>query len=52
MEDSNSLPCAEKMAFDNEKEANASAVVAENTYGKRPKVYRCEYCGLWHLSSS
>lgn len=45
------LPCAEKLAFDTRKEAQASATVAEYRYGTKLNVYRCKYCRLWHLSS-
>lgn len=45
------LPCADKLAFDTPKEAQASATVAEYRYGSKLKIYRCRHCGLWHLSS-
>lgn len=50
-EDTPKLPCADKLAFDTQKEAQASATVAEYRYGNKLKVYSCKHCGLWHLSS-
>jgi hypothetical protein len=46
------LPCAHKLAFDTQKEAQAAATVAEHQHGTRLYVYQCRYCGLWHLSTS
>jgi len=46
------LPCAEKLAFDSEKQATATATTSEYWYGTRPHAYKCRHCGLWHLSSS
>jgi hypothetical protein len=45
------LPCAEKLAFDTKKEADATANVAHYRYGSRVHSYKCRFCGLWHLSS-
>jgi hypothetical protein len=45
------LPCHEKLAFDTQKQAQAAATVAAYQRGIQLKVYRCRYCGLWHLSS-
>jgi hypothetical protein len=45
------LPCAEKLAFDNKKDADATANVAHYRYGSRVHSYKCRHCGLWHLSS-
>jgi hypothetical protein len=45
------LPCAEKLAFDTEVQAQAAATVAEYQHGVKLKAYQCRYCGLWHLSS-
>ena len=45
------LPCAEKLVFDTQKEANAAANVAEFRYGTQLHSYKCRYCHLWHLSS-
>ena len=46
------LPCADKLAFETVKEAQATATVSEHRYGGKLKVYRCRYCRLYHLSSS
>ncbi|HEX7633130.1 MAG TPA: hypothetical protein VF401_02260 [Candidatus Saccharimonadales bacterium] len=46
------LPCADKLAFDTQKQANAAAVVAAHQYGAKLKSYRCKHCDLWHLSSN
>jgi hypothetical protein len=45
------LPCEDKLAFDTQKEALATANVAHYRYGNKMKVYKCKHCGLWHLSS-
>jgi hypothetical protein len=50
--DENPLPCADKLAFDTQKQAQAAAVVAEYQHGTKLKTYRCKHCGLWHLSSN
>lgn len=46
------LPCADKLVFDTQKQAQAAATVAEYQHGTKLKTYQCRYCGLWHLSSS
>ena len=46
------LPCHEKLAFDTKREADASANVVEYRYGSKVHAYVCRYCGLWHLSSN
>ena len=46
------LPCIEKLAFDDEKQAKAAANVARYQHGVILKAYQCKYCGLWHLSSA
>jgi hypothetical protein len=46
------LPCADKLAFDTEAAARASANVAEYQHGTKLKAYVCRHCGLWHLSSA
>ena len=51
MEESDILPCHEKLAFDTRKQAEAAAVVAEYQHGAKLHVYQCRYCGLWHLAS-
>lgn len=45
------LPCAEKMAFDTQQEANAAGIAAEWQHGGALHSYRCRHCQLWHLSS-
>lgn len=45
------LPCKDKLSFDTEKEARATANVAYYRYGNKMNVYMCKHCGLWHLSS-
>jgi hypothetical protein len=51
MEEETVLPCADKLAFDTQKQAQAAATVALHQHGTTLRVYRCRYCGLWHLSS-
>lgn len=46
------LPCADKLSFDTEKLAKATAVVANHQRGQRLKPYKCKHCDLWHLASS
>ena len=46
------LPCKDKLAFDTEREARASAQVVQFRYGSHVHAYVCQYCGLWHLSSN
>lgn len=45
------LPCADKMAFDSEQQAQTEANIIKWRRGGKLKVYECRYCGLWHLSS-
>lgn len=45
------LPCANKLAFDTQKQANAAATVTQYQHGTKLKSYRCRHCQLWHLSS-
>ena len=52
MTDDNLLPCQAKMAFNDKKTAQAAATVALFQHGTSLKVYRCKYCGLWHLASA
>ncbi|HSW80007.1 MAG TPA: hypothetical protein VLG47_04485 [Candidatus Saccharimonadales bacterium] len=47
-----SLPCAEKLAFDTIKEAQATATVSEWRHGGKLKVYKCRHCHLYHLATS
>lgn len=51
-DENNGLPCAEKLAFDTKKDADATANVAHYRYGNKLKSYVCRYCNLWHLSSN
>jgi hypothetical protein len=51
MEEENLLPCADKLAFDTQKQAQAAATVALHQHGSKLRAYLCRYCGLWHLSS-
>ena len=46
------LPCSEKLTFDTQKQAAATANVTEYRYGSKLKPYRCPHCQLWHLSSN
>ena len=50
-EDTPVLPCADKMAFDTQAEAEAAGLAAEWQHGGALKAYRCTHCQLWHLSS-
>lgn len=45
------LPCADKLAFNSKKEAQATATVTKWRRGTVLKVYKCHHCSLWHLSS-
>lgn len=45
------LPCAEKIAFDTLRQANAAANVAAFQHGAVVQPYQCRYCDLWHLAS-
>jgi len=45
------LPCADKIAFDDKKDAQAAATVARYNHGSKLHVYLCKYCGLWHIAS-
>jgi hypothetical protein len=49
--DEQALPCADKLAFDTQKQAKAAANVAEYQHGISLAAYQCRHCGLWHLSS-
>lgn len=46
------LPCVDKLVFETKREAQTAATVAHYQRGVRLKVYRCKFCGLWHLSSA
>ena len=45
------LPCSEKLVFDDKKSAEASAVTIDWQRGIPLKAYKCQHCGLLHLSS-
>jgi hypothetical protein len=47
----NTLPCAEKLAFDTKKQAEAAATVADYQRDVKLAPYKCQHCGLWHLKS-
>jgi hypothetical protein len=51
-DDTPSLPCAEKLAFDTPKQAQAAATVALYQHGTKLRIYHCRHCRLWHLSSA
>ena len=51
MEEQVVLPCAEKMALDTKKQAEAAATVAEHQHGTKLAAYKCQHCSLWHLKS-
>jgi hypothetical protein len=46
------LPCAEKLAFDTFRDAQAAATASQWRYGSKLKVYHCRHCQLYHLSSN
>ena len=52
MNESQKLPCADKLAFDSEKEALDQARVIKWKRNIKLKTYKCRHCNLWHLSSS
>lgn len=52
MDDNEPLPCADKLAFDSEKEALDQARVIKWRRDTKLRAYKCRYCQLWHLSSS
>lgn len=49
--DEPTLPCADKLNFDTQKQAKAAATVAAHQHGVKLKPYLCRYCQLWHLAS-
>lgn len=51
LDEDQTLPCAEKIAFDSKKDAQAAATVAEFQHGVKLRPYKCRHCNLWHLSS-
>ena len=46
------LPCADKLAFDTKKAAEATANVVDYRYGSKVHAYLCGHCNLWHLASA
>jgi len=46
------LPCADKIAFTSQKEAQTAATLALHRYGSHVKPYLCTHCQLWHLASN
>ena len=50
-DDEPQLPCADKLIFNTQKDALATATVAHYRYGGKVKPYKCNHCGLWHLAS-
>ncbi len=50
-EDTTSLPCVEKLAFDTKKQAEAAATVADYQRDVQLAPYKCQYCSLWHLKT-
>jgi hypothetical protein len=45
------LPCANKLTFNTQREANAAALTALYQHGTKLKSYQCHHCNLWHLAS-
>ncbi len=50
--DSDALPCSGKLVFDTQRQAKATANVAQYQHGTKLKAYKCRHCQLWHLSST
>lgn len=46
------LPCSDKLAFDTDAAARATAATSAWWYGSKLKVYKCRHCHLYHLSSN
>lgn len=51
LEPTDDLPCAEKIAFATQQQAEAAAAADAYYHGSRLKAYQCRYCTAWHLSS-
>jgi hypothetical protein len=49
--DDAALPCADKIIFDTQKQAQSTALAADWQHGASLKAYKCRHCHLWHLSS-
>ena len=43
--------CADKLAFDTQKQARTAAIVADHQHGTQLKTYKCKVCHLWHLAT-
>ncbi len=50
-DESQSLTCNEKLAFDSKEAAEGAATYAMHRHGTKLGVYKCRQCGLWHLTS-
>ena len=52
-QDTNLLPCHDKLAFDTPQQANSVAATSLYQRGKQPKLkaYKCRHCQLWHLAT-
>lgn len=50
-EESSSMPCNDKLAFDTKEAAEGAATYAKYKHGTKLGVYKCSYCSLWHLTS-
>lgn len=46
------MSCEHKLVFDTQKSAQAMATTLKHQKGTKLKPYKCEKCGLWHLTSS
>jgi len=45
-------PCADKLSFVDKKQAEAAKIQAKWEHGnKKLKVYLCDKCGLYHLTT-
>ena len=51
MTDEDQLPCEDKLVFETQKDAQATANVSHYRYGGQVRPYRCRHCGYWHLAS-
>ncbi len=49
--DEAALPCADKLAFETRRQANAAANVAQYQHGASLRPYHCRHCLLWHLTT-
>jgi hypothetical protein len=51
-DESEALPCTDKLTFDTREAAEATGTVSEWRYGGKLKTYKCRHCHLYHLSSN